>query len=221
MIPPEWRCFNAPSRLSLEVVPDSNVRESIPWGIFATIGPAYSSEICPLPLSAYLTAYTNMCFATGQLVGAGVLQSFLDKNDNWAWRIPFAIQWLWPPFLVMAAVFMPESPWWLVRQARYVEAEKAVARLMSESEKPNAHATVAMMIHTDNIEQQITSGVSYLDCFRGVDLRRTEIACIAFVGQITCGAQFAYVSSSPSLAVCFSCLVPANNQPQIELNIFL
>lgn len=52
-----------------------------------------------------------MCFATGQFIGAGVLQSFINRNDQWAWRIPFAIQWLWPPFLVIAAIFMPESPW--------------------------------------------------------------------------------------------------------------
>lgn len=162
--------------------------------MFATIGPAYASEICPLPLRPYLTAYTNMCFATGQFIGAGVLQSFLNRQDDWAWRIPFAIQWLWPPFLILAAVFMPESPWWLVREGRYVQAQQSVERLTSKSERQNAHSIVAMMVHTNNIEKDITSGVSYWDCFRGVDLRRTEIACVAFLGQITCGAQFAYVS---------------------------
>lgn len=89
---------------------------------------------------------------------------------------------------------MPESPWWLVRQGRYAEAEKTVARLMAKDEKPNAHSVVAMMVHTNNIEQEMTRGTSYLDCFKGVDLRRTEIACVTFIGQITCGAQFAYVS---------------------------
>ncbi|CAK7207874.1 hypothetical protein SEUCBS139899_010689 [Sporothrix eucalyptigena] len=167
----------------------------VPWGIFATIGPAYASEVCPLPLRPYLTAYTNMCFATGQLIGAGVLQSFLNRNDNFAWRIPFAIQWIWPPFLLVAAIFMPESPWWLVRHGRYEQAEKAVKRLMVPSEKLQAHSIVANMVYTNNMEQEITNGVSYLDCFKGIDLRRTEVACITFLGQITCGAQFAYSST--------------------------
>ena len=160
--------------------------------MFATIGPAYASEVCPLQLRPYLTAYTNMCFATGQLIGAGVLQSFINQTDQWAWRIPFAIQWLWPPFLIAAAIFMPESPWWLVRHGQYTKAEKSVLRLMAPHEKPNARSVVAMMIHTDGIEQELAKGTSYLDCFRTTDLRRTEIACITFLGQITCGAQFAY-----------------------------
>lgn len=133
-----------------------------------------------------------MCFATGQLIGAGVLQSFVDRTDDWAWRIPFAIQWIWIPFLMVAAVFMPESPWYLVRNGKYAEAEKSVRRIMAEHEQPQARPLVALMIHTNEIEVKISEGTSYWDCFKGVDLRRTEIACVNFLGQITCGAQFAY-----------------------------
>ncbi|RSL85679.1 hypothetical protein CEP52_016062 [Fusarium oligoseptatum] len=134
---------------------------SIPWGIFATIGPAYASELCPLPLRAYLTAYTNLCFSTGQLIGAGVLKSFIERDDDWAWR-------------------------------RYDEAENSVVRTMAEDEKAHAKDLVALMIHTNAIEESISQGTSYWDCFRPADRRRTEIACVSFLGQITCGAQFAY-----------------------------
>lgn len=164
----------------------------IPWGVFATIGPAYASELCPLAIRPYLTSYTNMCFAIGQLIGAGVLKSLITRLDEWGYRIPFAIQWIWTPFLVVAAIFMPESPWWLVRVGRTDAAEHVVRRLTSGTEKENAKSMVAMMVHTNELEMSITSGTSYLDCFRGIDLRRTEIACLVFLGQITCGAQFAY-----------------------------
>lgn len=33
------------------------------WGVFATIGPAYASEVCPTNLRGYLTIYVNMCWA--------------------------------------------------------------------------------------------------------------------------------------------------------------
>jgi SP family general alpha glucoside:H+ symporter-like MFS transporter len=165
---------------------------SVPWGIFATIGPAYASELCPLPVRAYLTAYTNVCFSIGQLIGAGVLQSFLNRADDWAWRIPFALQWLWIPFLLIGGILMPESPWYLVRNGRYEEAEKTVLRLMTEPERPQARPLVALMIHTNELERDISSGTSYWDCFKPADRRRTEIACVTFLGQITCGAQFAY-----------------------------
>jgi len=167
---------------------------SVPWGFFATIGPAYASEACPLALRPYLTAYTNMCFAIGQFIGAGVLKSLINRPDQWSWRIPFALQWLWPPFLIAAWFFMPESPWWLVRQGRTDEAIGVVERFMAKTptSSDQASAQVAMMVHTNNTEMELTGGTSYLDCFKGTDLRRTEIACVVFLGQVTCGAQFAY-----------------------------
>ncbi|KAH7134540.1 MFS transporter [Dactylonectria estremocensis] len=178
--------------MSIELQAVGQILCGIPWGIFATIGPAYASELCPLPLRVYLTAYTNMCFATGQLIGAGVLKSFINRHDDWAWRIPFALQWLWIPFLIVGSILMPESPWYLVRNGKYAEAEQVVLRLMADDEKPQARPLVALMIHTNDIERNIAEGTSYWDCFKGVDLRRTEIACVSFLGQITCGAQFAY-----------------------------
>ncbi|CVL07479.1 related to alpha-glucoside transport protein [Fusarium mangiferae] len=165
----------------------------IPWGMIATIGPAYASEICPLKIRPFLTAYVNMCWTIGQFISAGVLKSFIDRTDEWAWRIPFGLQWMWMPALAVAAVFMPESPWHLIRKGRYSEAEQVVQkRLMSKQEQSHAPALVALMIHTNKLEEDISAGTSYLDCFRGTDLRRTEVACVVFIGQVTCGAQFAY-----------------------------
>lgn len=165
---------------------------SVPWGIFATIGPAYASELCPLPLRAYLTAYTNLCFASGQFIAAGVLQSLIKRGDDWAWRMTFGLQWVWIPTLGIAALFMPESPWYLVRKGRYADAEKSVLRLMTRSEISYSKPIVALMIYTNNLECSVSQGTSYLNCFQGIDLRRTEIAIVTFLGQITCGAQFAY-----------------------------
>ena len=43
------------------------------------------------------------------------------------------------------------------------------------------------MIHTNNLEQEMESGTTSLDCFKGVDLRRTELCCMVFAGQYFCG----------------------------------
>ncbi|KAL6241810.1 hypothetical protein RBB50_011343 [Rhinocladiella similis] len=177
---------------SIELQTVGQVLSGVPWGIFATIGPAYASEVCPLAFRPYLTAYTNMCFAIGQFISAGVLQSLLKRNDQWSYRIPFAIQWLWPAPLMLVAFFMPESPWWLVRNGKLEAAEQSVQRLMAEAEKPQARNNVAMMVHTNEIELETTAGSSYIDCLKGSDFRRTEIACVIFAGQVLSGSTFAY-----------------------------
>ncbi|KAH8727245.1 general substrate transporter [Phaeosphaeriaceae sp. PMI808] len=177
---------------SVELQAVGQILSGIPWGMLATIGPAYASEVCPLALRPFLTAYVNMCWTIGQFVSAGVLKSFINRLDQWAWRIPFALQWMWMPLLIIAAIAMPESPWHLVRKGQHEKAEKVFYRLTAKSEHPHARAAVALMHHTNNLEKEISAGTSYMDCFRGHDLRRTEIACVVFIGQVLCGSQFAY-----------------------------
>ncbi|KAK9241517.1 hypothetical protein V1506DRAFT_510360 [Lipomyces tetrasporus] len=45
------------------------------------------------------------------------------------------------------------------------------------------------------LEQELSVGTSYWDCFKGFEVRRTEIACLVFSGQITSGLYFAYNST--------------------------
>lgn len=47
-----------------------------------------------------------------------------------------------------------------------------------------------MMEHTNEIEKEMSKGTSYLQCFRGYDLRRTEITCVTWLVQTFCGSTF-------------------------------
>ena len=167
----------------------------LPWGVFASSAPAYASEVLPLSLRVYMTSYTNMCFILGQLIAAGVLAGLESRTDQWSYRIPFALQWMWPVFLIPLLCFAPESPWYLVRKGRLTEAENSLRRLQSKSADINVKDTLATIIHTDNLERELTAGTSYWDCFRGPEARRTEIACVAFVGQVSSGLGFGYNST--------------------------
>jgi SP family general alpha glucoside:H+ symporter-like MFS transporter len=163
----------------------------IPWGVFQTLTTAYASEVCPVVLRAYLCTYVNLCWVMGQFIASGVLRGVLDRNDQWAYRIPFAIQWLWPIPILVGVSFAPESPWWLVRQGRDADARKALLRLTSKNDPTfNADETIAMMSHTNEIEKQLSAGTSYFDCFKGIDLRRTEVACLTWLVQTLCGSTF-------------------------------
>jgi SP family general alpha glucoside:H+ symporter-like MFS transporter len=44
------------------------------------------------------------------------------------------------------------------------------------------------MVHTIQEEQNAEAGTSYLDCLRGSNLRRTEIACVAYGIQALVGS---------------------------------
>ncbi|KAI0569723.1 AraJ, Arabinose efflux permease [Pyrenophora tritici-repentis] len=160
----------------------------IPWGVFATMAPAYASEICPTALRGYLSVYVNLCWAIGQLISAGVQSAFSDNSTQWAYRIPFAMQWAWPLPLFAILFMAPESPWHYVRLNKLDLAEKMIMRLSSSSQRHLVKQKVAMMVRTNELEKAIEENTSYLQCFKGIDRRRTEIACMAFAAQPFCGS---------------------------------
>ncbi|KAH8689609.1 MFS maltose permease MalP [Talaromyces proteolyticus] len=163
----------------------------IPWGVFQTLTTAYASEVCPVALRAYLTTYVNLCWVIGGFIASGVLRGLLEMPSSWAYRIPFAIQWFWPVPLIIGCLFAPESPWWYVQHGRIDEAKRSLLRLTSRSDTTfDVDKTISMMQHTNELEKEISAGTTYWDCFKGVNLRRTEIVCVAWLVQNLCGSTF-------------------------------
>lgn len=171
----------------------------LPWGIFQTICVTYASEVCPIALRGYLTTYVNFCWGLGQELGIGVLRAMISRpeTDQWAYRIPYGLQWIWPLPLFIGLWMAPESPWWLVRKERTAEAKQSLLRLTSLDRETDfdADETIAMMVHTNALEQKITTGSSYWDCFRGIDRRRTEIVCMVWAIQNLSGNSFSNYST--------------------------
>ena len=128
----------------------------------------------------------------GQFLASGVLKGMSSRNDQWAYRIPYALQWIWPVPLIIGIFLAPESPWWLVRKERYEEAKASLLRLTSRNRDTNFNAdeTIAMMKHTNELEKAASEGSSYRDCFKGTDMRRLEIACMVWFTQAFCGSSF-------------------------------
>jgi SP family general alpha glucoside:H+ symporter-like MFS transporter len=99
--------------------------------------------------------------------------------------------------VIIGIYFAPESPWWLVRRGKTEEAKRSLLRLTSSDKETDfdADETVAMMVHTTALEEQTTAGASYLDCFKGHDLRRTEIVCMCWAIQNLSGKITLHKSS--------------------------
>ncbi|KAL0256110.1 hypothetical protein SLS55_008502 [Diplodia seriata] len=186
--------FTAQTVVALQV---GEILAGIPWGVFQTLTITYASEVVPVALRGYLTTYVNICWGIGQLIGVGVIKSMLPRNDEWSFRIPYALQWMWPVPLIVIIFFAPESPWWLVRKGRVAEAKKSLLRLTSLNRDTDfdAEETIAMMTHTTALESETTAGATYMDCFKGPDRRRTEIICMVWAMQNLSGNAFSSYST--------------------------
>ncbi|KAJ2988825.1 hypothetical protein NUW58_g3777 [Xylaria curta] len=158
---------------------------------------AYAAEVCPVPLRHYLTAYVNLCWIIGQFISSGVLVGLQYRTDVWGYKIPFAIQWVWPIPIAIGTYFAPESPWWCIRYGKKDKAEASLKRLARSSgfSQREADATLALMTYTDEMEKQVSAGTTYKDCFKGVNLRRTEIICMTWLASTLSGTALGGLST--------------------------
>lgn len=180
---------------NIEMILAGEVLLGVPWGAFQTLSISYASEVCPLVLRPYLTTYVNMCWSIGQLIAAGVLSGFVSNDSALAYRVPFAIQWAWPIPIMIGIFLAPESPWWLVKKQKLEQADICLKRLITENNALYKDQLSKAMLHkiqmTIDDEQKVNDSSdlpSYMDCFKGKDLRRTRIACLVWVIQNVCGS---------------------------------
>ncbi|RSH91617.1 hypothetical protein EHS25_008986 [Saitozyma podzolica] len=175
---------------SLGMILAGEILCGVGWGFFKTLCIAYAADVAPLSLRPLLTSWVAICAGFGQLLGYACSRGMLGMSGSWAWRTLFALQWFWPIPLITLCLLCPESPWWLIKKDRIESARKAIYRLVSKPKDDfNPDQIIALMQETDRLEREARAGTSYMDCFRGTDLRRTEICCGLFIAQQLCGVS--------------------------------
>ncbi|KAJ0368449.1 hypothetical protein COL26b_010868 [Colletotrichum chrysophilum] len=168
-------------------------------------GSWYGDEIGYQVSGPWQTALT-MAATTGAIFG-GLMNGFFASKYGYRWVMIVAMGFL--NCFIFVVFFAHSAAMLLVGQIlcgfswgvfatlspaydRLDEARRSIERLSGDKTQDQINAQLAMMVHTTKVEAGVTSGVSYKDCFKGVDLRRTEICCIAFAGQVMSGSSFAY-----------------------------
>lgn len=194
---------------SLAVLCAGEVLAGFVWGAFIALAPTYISEISPLALRGILEAYMNMSFVIGQFVATGMIDGFNSRPDEWAYRAPFALQWLWCLILLIGIPFIPESPWYLVRGNRRDEAKRSLERFGWE----DIEEAVSVIEQTDLLEREFKTSSSYFDCFKGVNLARTEICAMLY--------SIPVFSGLPMIAYCIYFFERAGMSQDVAVNMSL
>ncbi|OJJ45982.1 hypothetical protein ASPZODRAFT_117698 [Penicilliopsis zonata CBS 506.65] len=171
--------FFAPS---LAVLTVGQTLEGISWGFFIANSPAYASEVVPLALRGACTATLQMSWSIGSIIVAAASYGYNNRDNQWSWRVPTALQWIFPTPLLILVFLAPESPWWLIRRGRKEEALRSIKRLGDTNEE-QAHQKLAMMERTVQIEALQGGSPTLLDLLKGTDLRRTIIICLMYASQ--------------------------------------
>jgi len=158
-------------------------------GVLAAIATTYVGEITPLALRGLMTCLLALAYTVGPLVCSIILNSVGTATTRWAYRSIFCSQY---GFLVVATIFvpfMPESPWWLLSRNKDDQAIRSLKKLGYNKEGEAEKRLAVIRITLTEIAKE-TEGVTYFECFRKSNLRRTIISIAPLSIQAISGVIF-------------------------------
>jgi MFS family permease len=140
-------------------------------GMLICMSQTYLSEVLPTALRGPTIALLPMFTLFGQLIGAIIIHFSSKSGSSDYYRTAFASQWVVSVFTLTCAVFLPESPAWLLRVNEVGKAQKSKRRLNLAEEDTELGASAS----------SDSNDTSYLQCFQGVHRRRTIIVSFSSV----------------------------------------
>ncbi|KGO63635.1 Major facilitator superfamily domain, general substrate transporter [Penicillium italicum] len=148
-------------------------------GMFNSTCQTYISEIAPQKLRGPLLSFFTFFMLVGQLIAVSLVLARINIMTPSSYIVCFASQWGPSGFAVLVGLFMPESPVYLARRGKLDSARKALCRLYPSTEIDTRMRKITETLTTEAENNQNSAEISYLDCFRGTDWRRTRIVLYA------------------------------------------
>ncbi|KAK9473726.1 general substrate transporter [Dipodascopsis tothii] len=161
-------------------------------GLSNVLAPVYQTEVAPRSIRAAMVTTYQFNIVSGSFL-VSIINNFTSKiAGNASFRIPIGLLLVPPCIILPGLLFVPESPRWLVRKGRRAAARKAVAFLYGRDPAfdPDAHIDqLTVAVHEQDV---VAHKVSYADCFRGTNRRRTLLACMIHFWQPLSGLGFVF-----------------------------
>ncbi|KAG7131285.1 General alpha-glucoside permease like protein [Verticillium longisporum] len=156
-------------------------------GALLNLCTAYIADVAPLAIRASAIGFCNLLQCIGPFIAA-IMSNYTAKWDtDWSWKALVAAQWGFAAVALVGQIFMPESPVYLVRMGKMTAAQKSLERMYSDPQDAKGHLhRISLTLE----EAELSNTGSYIDCFRGTNLRRTLICIMVFLSEPMAGLGF-------------------------------
>lgn len=166
--------------------------QGLATGVLTTTAQTYISETVPTSLRGSAMALCPTFVLLGQLIGAVVVFVSSGGDSKSSYLNTFISMWPFSAVTLLIVMLVPESPAFLVRNGRLVDAHRALQKLHSNNQ--DCGQLVKDLQRTDAQEKEESENIPWIDCFRRTDLRRTLI--ISFASMLPCFFGFSLLSDA-------------------------
>ncbi|BGP43927.1 hypothetical protein JCM10450v2_008137 [Rhodotorula kratochvilovae] len=161
-------------------------------GSLSLLAPLFQAEASPKHLRGLITGTYQLMATIGIFLSNAVNYSLHDAGNDFSWRFPLALQFIWGAGVFVGIVFAPESPRYFVQRGNIDQARANLSKLRGlEQDDP------ALLREMDGIvagveDEKLAADSGYLDCFRLKDkmLLRTMNGILIQMGQQWTGVNF-------------------------------
>ncbi|CAI7644255.1 unnamed protein product [Penicillium bialowiezense] len=149
-------------------------------GMAMASGMTYATEVVPPSLVPVVQQAMVVFILIMQAVAMGVIRIFVPDMAEKAFRTVFAIQWAVGGLVTIAYALAPESPVYCIIKKREEPAKKLFRWLYpDEADRQERYNHLVKTIEEENSHRQ-ENKASYIECFQGVNLKRTVTMMFLF-----------------------------------------
>ncbi|KAH8819236.1 sugar transporter [Xylogone sp. PMI_703] len=150
----------------------------------ATI-PTYIAEVAPVRIRGGLLMSYSFWFGLGNFFAPVALQ-VLSKSRPDNWLIPIYTQWGHIGLMILVYLVIPESPAWYVTRGKYGHAKRSLRILHMDIKDYDVEQQLGLLVLAVEHEVELAKSQrneKWYSIFKGVDGRRTLVACWTLVTQ--------------------------------------
>ncbi|KAK4500579.1 hypothetical protein PRZ48_008768 [Zasmidium cellare] len=162
-------------------------------GMLLAVGITYGAESTSAEKRDTLLALFNVGLCLGNMTTAAMAvgTSKFANTDDWQWKTMVAVQIPLGVLLGSGIWLFPESPRWLIEKGKDEKAREAFSKFSGEDAHSETMTRRIETIHFHLAEgRAVQKETSWLDLYRGTDLRRTLISGFLLTALALCGTQF-------------------------------
>ncbi|CZR61790.1 related to maltose permease [Phialocephala subalpina] len=153
------------------------------FGLINTSYLTMVSEIAPTRVRGPLLSCFTFFLLLGQLAGVLSVYARVSNHTPSSYRTVFAVPWAMAGAAIIVGFLVPESPVFQIKRNNISKALKAYKRLYSRTNAEQGLSALQSVVEHEMMAEKDQERGNYLQCFKGVNWRRTRIIIWANILQ--------------------------------------